>query len=130
MTFVRFANYLLRAASMNHVLEMWKIFIDEVTVGERRRVSEARVASLHFPVLRYYTLFAGRCLIGCRESRGLSAPDHAIVRHALLHDRTFSLGAMVARRLSLNRSRGLIFGVIYASRLARRFKLPIRHDEE
>src|SRR3990170_3487239 len=39
-------------------------FIDEVTVGEGREVSEARVPGLHFPVLRYYSLFAGRCLIG------------------------------------------------------------------
>ena len=86
-------------------------FIDEATVGERRKVSEARVASIHFPVLRYYSLFAGRCLIGRGESGGLSAPDLAILRHALLRDRTFSLGAMVARRLSLNRSRVLSLGV-------------------
>ena len=104
-------------------------FIDEVTVGERRKVSEARVSSLHFPVLRYYSLFAGRCLIGRGESGGFSAPDLAILRHALLHDRTFSLGAMVARRLSLNRSKGPIFRGIYASHLAKRFEIPIRHDE-
>src|SRR4051812_46831697 len=81
-------------------------FIDEVTVGERRKVSEARVASLRFPVLRYYSLFAGRRLIGRGECGGLSAPDLAILHHALFHDKTFSLGAMVARRLSLNRSKG------------------------
>src|SRR3989337_828920 len=45
-------------------------FIVEITVGEERGVSEARVASLHFPVLRYYSLFAGRCLIGSWESGG------------------------------------------------------------
>jgi len=45
-------------------------------------------------------------------------------------DRTFSLGAIVTRRLSLNRSRGPIFGGIYASRISRRFEIPIRHDEE
>ena len=44
-------------------------FIDEVTVGDGRKVLEAGVASLHFPVLRYYSLFAGRCLIGRGESR-------------------------------------------------------------
>src|SRR5215216_4206220 len=77
-------------------------FIFEVTIGERRRVSEARVASLHFPVLRYYSLFAGICLIGRGESGGLSAPDLAILRDALLRDKTFSLGAMVAKWLSLN----------------------------
>ena len=52
------------------------------------------------------------------------------MRHALLHDRTFSLGAMVARRLSLNRSRDPVFGGTYASRLVRRFEIPLRHDEE
>ena len=34
-------------------------FIYEVTMGERRKVSEARVASLHFPVLRYYSYLLG-----------------------------------------------------------------------
>src|SRR3990170_1330064 len=70
-------------------------FIAETTVGEERGVSEARVASLHFPVLRYYSLFAGRCLIGCGESGGLSAHGLSILLHALYHDITFSLGAMV-----------------------------------
>ena len=72
-------------------------FIEEVTIGEWRGVSEARVATLHFLVLRYYSLFAGRCLIGHGESGGLSAPDLAILRHALLCDKTFSLDAIVAR---------------------------------
>ena len=86
--------------------------------------------SLHFPVLRYYSLFARKCLIGRGESGGLSALDLAILRHALLRDRTFSLGAMVAKRLSLNRTKGPIFGGIFTSRLARRFEIPIRHDEK
>src|SRR6266496_5132838 len=73
-------------------------FIDEITIGETRGVSGARVASIHFPVFRYYSLFAGRCLIGRGESGGLSAPDLAILRHALLSDKTFSLGAMLVLR--------------------------------
>ena len=52
------------------------------------------------------------------------------MRLALLRDKTFSLGAIVARRLTLNHSRGPIFGGIYASLLARRFEIPIRHDKE
>ena len=39
-------------------------FISDVTVGEHKGVSEARVTSLHFSVLRYYSLFDGRCLTG------------------------------------------------------------------
>ena len=38
--------------------------IHEITIGEGRGVSGARVASIHFPVLCYYSLFAGRCLVG------------------------------------------------------------------
>jgi hypothetical protein len=37
---------------------------------------------------------------------------------------------MIARRLHTNRSKGVIYGGIYASRLARHFEIPIRHDEE
>ena len=39
-------------------------FISKTIVGEERGVSEVRVASLHFPVLRYYSSFFERCLIG------------------------------------------------------------------
>ena len=80
--------------------------------------------------MRYYSLFAGRCLIGRGESGGLSAPDLAILRHALFRDTTFSQGAIVAKRLSLNRTKGPIFGGIFASRLAEHFEIPIRHYEK
>ena len=39
-------------------------FIDTITVGESRKVSDARITSIHFPVLHYFAIFAGRCLIG------------------------------------------------------------------
>ena len=48
----------------------------------------------------------------------------------LLRDKSFSLGAMVARRLNKNRTNGSIFGGVYASHLAKHFGVPIRHDEE
>ena len=69
-------------------------------------------------------------MISRRDSEGLSAPDLAILRHALLHDKTSSLGAMVAKRLSLNLTKGPIFEGMFASRLSRRFKIPIRHYEK
>ena len=42
----------------------------------------------------------------------------------------FRSGAVIAKRLSLNRTKGPIFGGIYASRLARHFEIPIRHHEK
>ena len=33
-------------------------FIDTITVGETRKVSDTRITSIHFPVLRYFAIFA------------------------------------------------------------------------
>ena len=48
----------------------------------------------------------------------------------MFRDNTFSLGAIVAKRLNLNRTKGPIFGGIFASRLAKYFEIPIRHYEK
>ena len=48
----------------------------------------------------------------------------------MFHDTTFSLGAIVAKRLNLNRTKGPIFGGIFALRLAKCFEIPIRHYEK
>ena len=54
-------------------------FIDSITVGESRKVSDARITSIHFPVLRYFALFASRCLIGRGNCGNLSIPDIMIL---------------------------------------------------
>ena len=72
-------------------------FIDRIVVGETRKVSDARITSIHFPVLRYFAIFASRCLIGRGNSGNLSAPDLVILPHALFRDTTFSLGAIIAK---------------------------------
>ena len=59
----------------------------------------------------------------------LSAPDLAVLHRALEGDNTYSLGAIVARRLHINKSKGKIHGGIYATRLVARFNVEIRlHD--
>ena len=57
-------------------------FIDTISVGETRKVSDARITSIHFPVLRYFALFASRCLIGRGNCGNLSAPNIVILCHA------------------------------------------------
>ena len=101
-----------------------------IVVGETRKVSDARIASIHFPVLCYFAIFASRCLI-CRGNNGnLSATDLVILRDALFRDTTISLRAIVAKQLSLNRTKGPISSGIFASRLAKHFEIPIRHHEK
>ena len=73
-------------------------FIDRIVVGETRKVSDARIISIHFPVLRYFAIFASRCLIGRGNSGNLSAPDLVILCHALFRDTTFSLSTIIAKR--------------------------------
>ena len=105
-------------------------FIGTIAVGEERGVSRARIASIHFPVLRYFSLFVGKCLIGRGEAGSLSSPDLAVLREGLYNNKTYSLGAIVAQRLNTNRSKGVVYGGIYATRLARHFEIPIRLREE
>ena len=82
-------------------------FIDTIVVGETRKVSDARITSIHFPIFHYFAIFASRCLIGRGNCGNLSAPDIVILCHALFRDDTFSMGAIVAKRLNLNRTRTL-----------------------
>ena len=60
----------------------------------------------------------------------LSIPDLIILLQGLYSDNTFSLGVIIARRLNMNRTKGPIFGGIYATRLAAHFNIPIRHAEK
>ena len=66
-------------------------FIDTITVGEMRKVSDARISSIHFPVLRYFAIFASRCLIGHENCGNLSVPDIIILFHALFSDSSVSM---------------------------------------
>ena len=85
---------------------------------------------ISFPVLRYFAIFAGRCLIGRGNSGNFSTPDLVILGHALFRDTTFNLCAIIAKRLSLNHTKGPVFGGIFAYRLAEDFEIPIRHHEK
>ena len=105
-------------------------FIDTIAVGETRKVSDARITSIHFPVLRYFAIFASRCLIGRGNCGNLSAPDIVILCHALFRDETFSMGTIVAKWLNLNRTKGPILGGIFASHLAAYYNILIRHYEK
>ena len=104
-------------------------FLNTITVGDPKKGSDARISSIRFPVLRYFALFASRCLIGRGNSGNFSVPNIIILFHALFGDNNFSMGVVIATRLSLNRTKGPIFRGIYAARLAKHFEIPIRHYE-
>ena len=47
-------------------------FVNTIVVDEPKKGSEAKVSSIHFPVLHYFSIFASRCLIGRGNSGNLS----------------------------------------------------------
>ena len=104
-------------------------FYCTLTVGDERRVSGVTATSLHFPSVHYFALFIAKCLLAREKVGALSAPDFAVLRRALEGENTYSLGAIVARRLHLNKSQGKIHGGIFATRLAAHFEVEIHpHD--
>ena len=58
--------------------EEFEGFLCSLTMGEYRGVSRARVTSLPFPVMHYFGLFIGKCLIAREEGGTHSVLDLAI----------------------------------------------------
>ena len=56
----------------------------------------------------------------------MCVPALSILRSAVLGNKSYNLGAIIARRLHLNRFNGDFFGGIYATRLPNFLNIPIR----
>ena len=54
-------------------------FVNTITVGDPKKGSDARISSIHFPVLCYFAIFASRCLIGRGNSGNFNVPDIIIL---------------------------------------------------
>ena len=98
--------------------------------GETRGVTQGRIGSIHFLAVHYFAYFIGRCVTGKQDPSATCAPDLSILRSALYGDRTYNIGAIIARRLSKNAGSGDVYGGIYATRLAAHFEIPIRLNED
>ena len=98
-------------------------------MGDERGVLAITAASLHFPTDHYFALFIAKCLLAREKVGALNSTDLDVLRRALEGDNTYSLGAIVACCLHLNKSQGKIHGGIFATRLAAHFEVEIRpHD--
>ena len=59
----------------------------------------------------------------------MCVPDLSVLNSAVLGDRQYNLGAIVAHSLHNNKINGDFFGGIYATRLAGFLEIPIRGDD-
>ena len=94
-------------------------------MGESREITQATIGSIHFPSIHYFALFIGRCINGKDEACHLCIPDLSVLKSAVLCNKQYKLGAIVARRLHLNGISGDLFGGIYANRVANYLNVPI-----
>ena len=92
----------------------YAFFLTSLCNGEDRRVTQARLSSIHFPSIRHFVLFNGKCVVGKQECSALCAPDPSLIHTAITGAQNYNLGAIVARRLQRNASGGDLYGGIYA----------------
>ncbi len=78
-------------------------FLASITMGDSRDIAQATIWSIHFPAIHYFALFIGRCINGKDEACHMCVPHLSILRGVVLGDQSYNLGAIVARRLHLNR---------------------------
>ena len=116
------------SASEPHKSE-FRDFLASINVGESRDIAQATIGSIHFPAIHYFALFIGRCINGKDEACHMCVPDLSILRSAVLGEKSYNLGAIVARRLHHNRFNGDFFGGIYATRLADFLGVDVREDD-
>ena len=74
-------------------------------------------------------LFIGRCINGKYEACHMCVPDLCVLKSALLGDKQYNLGAIVARRLHNNGLSGDLFGGIYATCVANYLGIPPREGD-
>ena len=98
-------------------------------MGESRDIAQATIGSIHFPAIHYFALFIGRCINSKDEACHMCVPDLSVLRSAVLGDKHYNLGAIVACRLHNNIFRGDFFSGIYATRLTNFLGVTIREDD-
>ena len=92
-------------------------------------MTQAWIKSIHFPSIRYFALFNGKCIVGKQDCSALCAPDLSLIHTALTGSRHYNLGAIVARRLHRNSGNGDLYGGIYASRVVARLGVSPRPND-
>ena len=76
------------------------------------------MVSHHFLAIHYFALFIGRCINGKDEACHMCVPNLCVLKSAVLGNKDYNLGAIVAHRLHNNGISGDLFGRIYATRVA------------
>src|SRR6187200_2699167 len=64
----------------------YRDFLDSITVGESREITQATIGSIHFPAIHYFALFIGICINDKDEACHMCVPDLSVLKSAVLGD--------------------------------------------
>ena len=78
-------------------------------------MQRGKIRSIQFPAIRYFTYYVARGVVARDNTSNITNLHLAILAAAINKDRTFSIGALIARRLATNHGRGAIYGGVIAS---------------
>jgi hypothetical protein len=92
-------------------------FYHSLCVGEDKDLMRDKLISIQFPSIHYFVIFISHCLLTKGNPTNNCAPDKYILCSALTGDRSYNLGAIIARRTHENRQSSEIWCGIYATLL-------------
>ena len=83
--------------------------------GDPKEIRRGKISGILFPHIRYFAYYIARGVLARGNTSNISAPDLAILAAALGRDRTYNLGAVIARHLHSNSEKGPNYGGIFAT---------------
>ena len=82
----------------NHLVELYS----EITKGRGFVGGGCKIQHILLPAIRYFAYFISKCVLARKNANKLSVYDLAFLSAALRNDKTYNLGALIARRLFTN----------------------------
>ena len=99
----------------------------ELCYGDSRSAHRGKIRNVQFPAIRYFLYYLTRSVLPRENTSNISNMHLAFLATALKGDKTYNLGALVARRLA---TKGPIFGGIIAARVLADFSLEADPTDE
>ena len=99
----------------------------ELCYGDFRSAHRGKIRNVQFPAIRYFLYYLTRSVLRRENTSNISNFHLAFFAAALMGDRTYNLGALVARRLA---TKGPIYGGIIAARVLAAYCLDVDPNDE
>ncbi|KAE8787567.1 hypothetical protein D1007_38384 [Hordeum vulgare] len=94
-----------------------------------RDIHRGKISNILFPHIRNFTYYIARGVLARDNTSNILALDLAILATALLGDNTYNIGALIARRLIANNSKGPHFGGIYVTLILEHLERTVHTDD-